>query len=48
MDLGISPADALALQTIAATTLIPEPASLGLLLPALLGLRRRRASRPTA
>lgn len=48
MDLGISPADAFALQTIAATTLIPEPASLGLLLPALLGLRRRRASRPTA
>ncbi len=48
MDLGISQTDALALQTIAATTLIPEPASLGLLLPALLGLRRRRASRPTA
>ena len=48
MDLGISQTDALALQTIAATTLIPEPASLGLLLPALLGLRRRRASQPTA
>ena len=40
MDLGISQTDALALQTIAATTLIPEPASLG--------LRRRRASQPTA
>jgi len=44
-DLGISQADALTLQYIAAATLIPEPAGLGLLLPGLLFARGRRLRR---